>query len=118
VITAGTVNSVGSLMSGTATTTALGGATTSSFVYAGQTTTTNGLVAASVPSTVGQQTTNSNGGFVIDGTSTVATPGAAVRGVEIVSLLLTIAMGEITTLIDVQPLIARAIIRALEYLPI
>lgn len=89
VITAGTVNSDGSLMhSGTAT--------TSSFVHAGSTT-TNGLVPAQTtassqnagayhPSTTqGGQTTN-GGGFIVDGTSTVASPAGAARGVEIVRI--------------------------------
>ena len=107
-ITAGTMNSLGSLVSGTATTT-FDGQATSSFVNAATTTTTNGLVDA---------TSTSGGGFVIDGTSTVATPGAAVRGAEIVSDGISLdGWGEIV-LTGLQPLVARAIIRALEYLPI
>lgn len=83
VITAGTVNSIGSLMSQTATIT-----TTGSFVPV---TTSNGLVVATSPTaavtqTAGQYNPSTSGrGFVVDGTSTVATPGAAVRGAQIVS---------------------------------
>ncbi|KAK3725126.1 hypothetical protein LTR37_000637 [Vermiconidia calcicola] len=95
VVTAGAVNTLGGLMSGT--TTGAGGATTttSSFVFAQTTsqTTQFGLL----PTTTGGG--GGGGGFVVDGTSTVATPGAAVRGVDV-------------------PLVARAVLRVLEYLPI
>jgi hypothetical protein len=93
VITAGTVNSIGSLISGGATQTAVvggNGRTTSSFVNAG-TTTSGGLVQATTPTSARTQTpgqyypSTSGNGFVVDGTSTVATPGAAVRGVQVVS---------------------------------
>lgn len=109
VITAGTVNSLGSLISGSATTT-LDGQGTSSFVNAiTATTTSNGLVNASP---------TSGNGFVIDGTSTVATPGAAMRGAEIVSHCGRYCDLTAVVLTNVQPLVARAIIRILEYLPI
>lgn len=89
VVTEGTVNSVGSLISGGVTATAAGQTSTSAFVFA-TTTTSGGLVVASVPTatsvTPGQFNPSTSGnGFVIDGTSTVATPGAAVRGAQIVS---------------------------------
>ena len=90
VITAGTVNSDGSLMhSGTAT--------TSSFVRAGSQT-TNGLVPANSQTTASSQNagayhpstttkgvlTTNGGGFIVDGTSTVAQPNAAVKVGDIV----------------------------------
>ena len=115
VITQGTVNSIGSLISGTAAT------GTSSFVNAA-TTTGGGLVIATTPTatsqTAGQYNPSTSGnGFVIDGTSTVATPGAAVRGAQIVSLKLS---GSLLWLLltSCKPLVARAILRVLEYLPI
>lgn len=86
VITGGTVNSDGSFIGGGRT-----GTGTSSFVYAGSTT-TQGLVPASVPSTVSSQqlgsgtATRTGGGFIIDGTSTVASPGAGLRRVDVVSI--------------------------------
>lgn len=89
VITEGTVNSVGSLLNGGVPGTAGGATSTSGFVFA-TTTADGGLVVASTPTatsvTPGQfnPSTTANG-FVIDGTSTVATPGAAVRGAQIVS---------------------------------
>ena len=90
VITAGTVNSVGSVIHGTNA----AGATTSSFVFAG-TTTGNGLVPANAQTTATSQnagayhpTTTTGGGFVVNGGSTVATPGAAVRGADIVCIRL------------------------------
>ena len=96
VITAGTVNGVGSVMHDGPT--VVGGVvTTSSFVYAGSTTTTpSALVPANVPSTTISQspggyypsTTTNGGPFVAVGSSTVASPALAARGVEIVRILL------------------------------
>lgn len=89
VITAGTVNQDGSLISATT------GTGTSSFVSARASTT--GLVAASVGSTTTTQRTsgsNTGGGFIIDGTSTVASPGLGVRGVDVVSLLVLLESRE------------------------
>ena len=84
VITEGTVNTYGSLISGSTRANGGGATTTSSFVFAGSTTqTTTGLVVANPSST-----TNKNGGFVVDGSSTVALPAAAVRGVEVVRIAL------------------------------
>lgn len=85
VITQGTVNSIGSLITGTTGT----GTATSSFVFA-TTSTSGGLVIASVPTVTSQgagqyNPSTSGNGFVIAGSSTVATPGAAVRGAQIVS---------------------------------
>ncbi|TKA28679.1 hypothetical protein B0A50_03006 [Salinomyces thailandicus] len=113
VLTQGTLNSYGSLVGVAGATTGTDGlvgvtaSTTEGVGYAGSTTTTGvgGLVAAStgagetVGTDDGSGLQTSNSGFVIDGSSTVATPGAGVRGAEI-------------------PLPARAIIRALSYLPI
>jgi len=52
-----------------------------------QTSTTNGLVLASTQTTggSGQSASTNSGGFIVDGQSTVATPGAAVRAAELVS---------------------------------
>ncbi|KAK3704297.1 hypothetical protein LTR37_013971 [Vermiconidia calcicola] len=96
VVTEGAVNTIGGLMN-SGSTTGAGSATTttSSFVFAQTTsqTTQFGLL----PTTTGGG--GGGGGFVVDGTSTVATPGAAVRGVDV-------------------PFLARAVLRVLEYLPI
>jgi hypothetical protein len=88
VITAGTVNSDGSLIHGPSAT------GTSSFVRAGSGTTT-GLVPASIESTASTQqsgsgtATRTGGGFIVDGTSTVASPGAGVRRFDVVSAFVT-----------------------------
>ena len=117
VITGGTVNSDGSLIGGGRT-----GTGTSSFVFAGSTT-TQGLVPASVPSTVSSQqlgsgtATRTGGGFIIDGTSTVASPGAGVRGADVVSRC-DFVLWEVLTADCSQPLFAKLVMRALEYLPI
>lgn len=90
VITAGTVDGNGAIV-GAATTDSAGVATGSTTVATTATATTttafqsassnsNGLVVASTTLATGT-------GFVLDGTSTVATPGAAVRGVQVVSLI-------------------------------
>lgn len=90
-VAASTTTTNGLLVGGAATTT-----TTQGFVAATTTTGTggNGLVAATT--TVGE---SSNSGFILDGTSTVATPGAAARALQ-------------------MPLVARGIVKVLEYLPI
>lgn len=92
VITAGTVNSDGAIV-GAATTDSTSVATGSTSVATTATATTttttfqsassnsNGLVVASTTLATGT-------GFVLDGTSTVATPGAAVRGAQMVSHVL------------------------------
>lgn len=104
VITAGTVDPNGALVgaggvggAGAATTTgpnSLLGASQATTTTAFQTaaTTNNGLVVASQATTASVQTTGAvqttdSGGFIIDGSSTVATPGAAVRGAQIVSMI-------------------------------
>jgi hypothetical protein len=95
VITAGTVDSSGYLVgAGGATTTGPTGAASTSFQFAQSTTTTTssqlsvaGLVPATTQSTVGNgDATTSGGGFVLNGGSTVATPGFAVRGAQAVSI--------------------------------
>lgn len=92
VITAGTVNAQGSLIgvattAGTSTNTGgvVGASTTSS-------TTSDGLVLASTQTSTTTTTTGSEAvsatgqtGFIIDGTSTVATPAGAVRAADVVS---------------------------------
>ncbi|KAK4507126.1 hypothetical protein PRZ48_000860 [Zasmidium cellare] len=80
--------------------TASASTTSFSFVSSGASTTSNnGLVMATSQATLATADGGSSGnGFIVDGTSTVATPGAGVRRAEI-------------------PFIAKVIIRALEYLP-
>lgn len=105
IITAGTVNSDGSLIGGSATTTGGGGGagtTTHSLVPAGATTTSGGLVQATTESQAKTQTpgqyypSTSGNGFVVDGTSTVATPGAAVRAVQVVSIHIVLQNSTVT----------------------
>ena len=85
VITAGTVNSVGSFIP-TGTTTAGGAGATTTNVFGVSTTTSAVLVPASTATTVGDGgTTGSGTGFIIAGSSTVATPALAVRGAQVVS---------------------------------
>jgi len=68
---------------GLATTSASTTSTTQNFESAQATTSGNGLVLASTQTTA---TSAGGGGFIVDGgTSTVATPGAAVRAAEMVS---------------------------------
>ena len=113
VITAGTLNSNGALATATsnnglATT---GATTTTSFqMYTSATSNSNGLVQASATGDV------TNSGFVIAGSSTVATVGSdGMRRAEIVSLV----QASIKTCTNQeQPLIARGIIRMLELLPL
>ncbi|WPG99139.1 Hypothetical protein R9X50_00195000 [Acrodontium crateriforme] len=79
VITAGTLNSNGAVVGSTtagAGTLATTTASTTSFEYASSTTTGGGLVVATTVAT-------GTGGFVLDGTSTVATPAGAVRAAAI-----------------------------------
>jgi hypothetical protein len=80
VITAGTMNGDGGLVGG-----ATGGPTvTTSFQYAGTTNYNGGLVQATENPTTAVAT--GNGGFIVDGGSTVAIPGAGMRRAEIVSI--------------------------------
>ncbi|KAK4957581.1 hypothetical protein LTR10_005548 [Elasticomyces elasticus] len=88
---AGATSGSGGLVTAGATTTTNNGLASSTTAAGG-----NGLVAAST-TTAG--TVAGGGGFVLDGTSTVATPGFGVRRAE-------------------APLLARAILKALQYLPI
>lgn len=105
VITEGTVDSDGQLVSATASS---GGAVVAGGGSGGQVVTSvgssyvvsgsgsagaggvgagGGLVAASSPSSFGLAAgASSGGGFIVDGGSTVATPGFAVRGAEVVSI--------------------------------
>ena len=76
VITSGTVPPGGSSVQ---TGSALAGTTTAAH---GTSSTSNGMVMASNTAT----TTTSNGGFIISGTSTVAVPASAPRGMEVVSI--------------------------------
>ncbi|EME87999.1 uncharacterized protein MYCFIDRAFT_192272 [Pseudocercospora fijiensis CIRAD86] len=107
VITAGTLNSNGAIVGGGAAATGTTGnagvletntaqTTTTSFQFASST--TNGLVMATTPSTVALAT-NNNGGFIVDGTSTVANPNAGARIAEV-------------------PFLVQAVIRILERLPL
>lgn len=96
IITAGTMNSDGVLVGATGTGTDTSGlaaasATTTTGFETASTTTGNGLVAASTTATTlgtdtGGLVTSTGSGFVLDGTSTVATPGAGVRAAQIVSI--------------------------------
>jgi len=92
VITAGTIsNGVVVGGAGGAATTSAGGlvtaaaTTTTSYqnFQSASSSTNGGLVAAS--GTAAQSTVGGGGGFVIDGSSTVATPGAGMRRAEVVS---------------------------------
>ncbi|KXT08535.1 hypothetical protein AC579_5408 [Pseudocercospora musae] len=109
VITAGTLGSNGAIVGGGAPatgTTENGGVlatntaqTTTSFQFASST--NNGLVMATTPSTVASdngEATNT-GGFIVDGTSTVANPNAGARIAEV-------------------PFLVQAVIRILERLPL
>ena len=91
VITAGTVNSYGSLVGASGSVTPVPGSSSLTYASGPATTTTAGLVPASAPSTVGvpsgSATATGGTGIFYDG-STVATPGAAVRGAQVVSLSL------------------------------
>ncbi|KAK5114869.1 hypothetical protein LTR62_002026 [Meristemomyces frigidus] len=112
VITAGTVSN-GVIVAGGAgagsTSFKSGGLTTSTsyigFQAASSTTSGGGLVQASGTAATatgqgqGQSTVGGGSGFVIDGSSTVATPGAGMRRAEV-------------------PFVARALLRMLEYLPV
>ncbi|EMD01001.1 hypothetical protein BAUCODRAFT_20973 [Baudoinia panamericana UAMH 10762] len=105
VITAGTVASDGSLIGGAAATTGglASASTTTPFQTAATTTGTstggNGLVIATTGSTVGTTAGTTGGGFILAGSSTVATPGSGVRRAEV-------------------PVVVKVMLRALEYLPI
>lgn len=78
----GTSDNGGAIATASATTTSF------SFYNSAATTSNNGLVMATTQATVatGDGGTTGNG-FIVDGSSTVATPGAGVRRAEIVSIL-------------------------------
>lgn len=94
VITAGTVDSNGHLVSASAGggVAGVGGGQVvtsvgSTYIVTGSGAAGGGLVAASSPSTIGPVVgQSSGGGFIVDAGSTVATPGAGVRGAEVVSI--------------------------------
>ncbi|KAF2722551.1 hypothetical protein K431DRAFT_244537 [Polychaeton citri CBS 116435] len=99
VITAGTLSD-GSLVGGGAAAATETGTSETTTAFVPATTTSNGLVQAStVPTGYNTDSSGQTTGFIFDGQSNVATPGAAARGPE-------------------MPLLAVAIIRLLQYLPI
>lgn len=95
VITQGTVDNDGNLVSASAggNGAAVGGGQVvtsvgSTYVMTASGAANGGLVAASSPSTIAPANGESTGGgFIVDAGSTVATPGAAVRGAELVSIV-------------------------------
>lgn len=104
IITQGTIDaSNGAIVGGGAVTgaTSSGGlatasASTTSFSFfssGAATTSNNGLVMATTQATIATDDSGSsgNGGFIVDGTSTVATPGAGLRRAEIVSMRPSVA---------------------------
>ncbi|CAK4028386.1 Hypothetical predicted protein [Lecanosticta acicola] len=109
VISSGTIGSNGALVGGgaaAATTTTSNGAlagsaatTTTSFQFASTATSNNGLVAATTAATVATGGGTTGNGFIVAGSSTVATPGAAMRRAEV-------------------PALVHAIVYVLEFLPI
>lgn len=93
VITGGTIGSNGAVVGGAGAATAtsnngmLAGsaATTTSFQYPSSTSSNNGLVAATTQATLATGDGASGNGFIVAGSSTVATPGAGIRRAEVVS---------------------------------
>ncbi|EME49724.1 hypothetical protein DOTSEDRAFT_58910 [Dothistroma septosporum NZE10] len=107
IVSSGTMNGNGVVVGGGAAATgtsnagSVGGssATTTSFEFASSTQSNNGLVAASTQGTVATNNGATTGnGFIVAGSSTVATPGAGVRTADI-------------------PCAIRIAIRLLDYLP-
>lgn len=131
IITGGTVNGGGGIVGATTTGTsnnngATTTATTTGFVgYTTSSSTLNG-----VPSTTTTATTSNNGGaadtnsggFIIDGTSTVAAPNSGHRGVELVSGFYferCLTYNNATDFYIYQPWFARVLLSGLlQYLPI
>ena len=92
-------------------------ATTTSFEFASSTPSNNGLVAATTQGTVATNNGGTTGnGFIIAGSSTVATPGAGVRRADIVSGSRLLSCAMVTN--SIQPYAIRIVIQILGYLPI
>lgn len=88
IITGGTVDPSGGLVGVGSTATGVSASTTN-FQFASSTSSGDGLVAATTPSTVatdGGGDATTSGGFILNGGQTVATPGAAARAVQVVSI--------------------------------
>lgn len=110
-IATGTSDNVGGIATASASTTSF------SFYGGGASTSNNGLVMATSQATIATDDSGSTGnGFIVDGTSTVATPGAGMRRAEIVSIHSHWSIRAWTKRL-LQPGIVKLIIRALEYLP-
>lgn len=112
-ITAGTVNAAGGIA--TASATGAGGsvAATTTFQPASSQTTGAGST------TTGGSTEQTNSGFIVAGGTTIATPAGAVRAMEIVSLFPAADPTRCIPLtFSIKPLVAKVLIRVLEYLPL